>query len=339
MDRALDYESRDKKFVSFQVQYFCHILASVQSLNYTTKVIKQLKSIFMRTFRAIIIGIVISLATVLQAHEITRPYKSSDWTLAKNLSNQVKFTELENTVNIKSNGIPNHKTGMFPTRGNPHKIREQTHSLYFTKYPQKSGFITPSKFFGVALNGVMFVPQTAECWSPEKQQAYLKTNERPSFINRIEPQIRTKGPCDWREEAIILDKKRLGLDMNNAHVQPNGMYHYHGLPTGLIETQITPNNLMHVGFAGDGFKIFVSLKDEFKSSYKLKKGARNGGPDGVHDGTYTQDFEFLNGMGDLDECNGMDTNAHGYIYLITKEFPFIPRCWKGYPHPSFKSRP
>ena len=339
MDRALDYESRCQEFESSRAHYHGQILALIQSSNYSTEVFKRLMLIFVKIFKVTIIGIAILLATVLQAHEITRPYKSSDWTLAKNLSNQVKFTELENTVSIKSNGIPNHKTGIFPTRGNPHKIREQTHSLYFTKYPQKSDYITPSKFFGIALNGVMFVPQTAECWSPEKQQAYLKTNKRPSFINRIEPQIRTKGPCDWREEAIILDKKRLGLDMNNAHVQPNGMYHYHGLPTGLIETQITPNNLIHVGFAGDGFKIFVSLKDEFKSSYRLKNGARNSGPDGVHDGTYTQDFEFLNGIGDLDECNGMDTNAHGYIYLITKEFPFIPRCWKGYPHPSFKSRP
>ena len=109
----------------------------------------------------------------------------------------------------------------------------------------------------------------------EKQQAYLKTNKQPSIKNRLEPQIRTKGPCDWREEAIILDKKRLGLDMNNAHVQSNGMYHYHGLPTGSIETQITPNNLMHVGFAGDGFKIFVSLKDEgLKSSYQAEKGCK-----------------------------------------------------------------
>ena len=100
----------------------------------------------MKIFRTTIIGIAISLETVLQAHEITRPYKSSDWTLAKNLSNQVKFTELENTVSIESNGIPNHKTGIFPTRGHPHKIREQTHSLYFTKYPLKSHYITPSKF-------------------------------------------------------------------------------------------------------------------------------------------------------------------------------------------------
>ena len=127
--------------------------------------------------------------------------------------------------------------------------------------------------------------------------------------------------------------------MNNAHVQPNGMYHYHGLPIGLIQTQKKPDDLIHVGFAGDGFKIYASMKNKFKSSYQLKKGSRSGGPGGLHDGTYTQDFEFEHGAGDLDECNGIDTGEHGYIYLITEEFPFIPRCWKGSPHPSFKSRP
>jgi hypothetical protein len=127
--------------------------------------------------------------------------------------------------------------------------------------------------------------------------------------------------------------------MNNAHVQPNGMYHYHGLPIGLIQTQKKPDDLIHIGFAGDGFKIYASMKGKFESSYQLKNGSRDGGPGGVHDGTYTQDFKFKYGAGDLDECNGIDTNEHGYIYLITEDFPFIPRCWKGSPHPSFKSRP
>ena len=66
--------------------------------------------------------------------------------------------------------------------------------------------------------------------------------------------------------------------MNNAHVQPNGMYHYHGLPIGLIQTQKKPDDLIHVGFAGDGFKIYASMKNKFKSSYQLKKGPRSGGP-------------------------------------------------------------
>lgn len=259
--------------------------------------------------------------------------------MVKNFSNQMELKELANKVSIKSNGIPNHETGIFPRRGNPHAIREQTHTLYFTRRPKKTGFITPSKFFGVAVNGVMFVPETAECWSPEKQPANSKTNKRSSALNRPRPRTRNNGPCDWREEAIVSSQKRLGLDINNAHVQPNGMYHYHGLPTGLINTRKTTNDLLHLGFAGDGFKIYISLKHKFKSSYQLKNGSRIGGPGGVHDGNYTQDFEFKHGAGDLDECNGIDTNEHGYIYLITEEFPFIPRCWKGAPHPSFKSRP
>ena len=211
--------------------------------------------------------------------------------------------------------------------------------MYFTKKPKKTSYVTPSKFFGVAVNGVMLVPGTAECWSPEKQLAKSKINKNSLTLERPRPRTRKKGPCDWREEAIVSSQKRLGLDMNNAHVQPNGMYHYHGLPIGLIQTQKKPDDLIHIGFAGDGFKIYASMKGKFESSYQLKNGSRDGGPGGVHDGTYTQDFEFKYGAGDLDECNGIDTNEHGYIYLITEEFPFIPRCWKGSPHPSFKSRP
>ena len=296
--------------------------------------------IFMRALNAIIlIGVGISCATTLKAHDITNSPNNTYWALVKNLNNQIDVKQTANKVNIKSNGIPNHETGRFPRRGNPHKIKEQTHTLYFTKQPKKTGYITPSKFFGVGVNGVMFVPETAECWSPQKQLANSKTNNRSSALNRPSPRTANNVPCDWREEAILSSHKRLGLDMNNAHVQPNGMYHYHGLPIGLIQKQKKLNDLVHVGFAGDGFKIYASMQNKFKSSYQLKNGSRNGGPGGVHDGTYTQDFRFKNGAGDLDECNGINTNEHGYIYLVTEEFPFVPRCWKGSPDPSFKSRP
>ena len=289
--------------------------------------------------RIITFGITIICTTALQAHEIADSSTSTFLILVKNFNNRIDIKQTANTVSIKSNGIPNHETGDFPRRGNPHTIKEQKHILHFTKKPKKTGYITPSKFFGVAVNGVMFVPETAECWSPEKQAAQSITKKRSSALNRARPRTRNNGPCGWREEAIVSSQKRLGLDMNNAHVQPNGMYHYHGLPIGLIQTQKKPNDLIHVGFAGDGFKIYASMKNKFKSSYQLKEGSRSGGPGGLHDGTYTQDFEFEHGAGDLDECNGINTSEHGYIYLITEEFPFIPRCWKGSPHPSFKSHP
>ncbi len=287
----------------------------------------------------LIIGIMISYPVDPQANESISPKQNTFQTFVKNFSNQIAVEENENTVTIKSNGIPNHRTGDFPRKGNPYAISEQMHILHFIKKPKKNTYITPSRFFGIALNGVMFIPQTAGCWNPQKQLTNLKTNNRLASLNGARLRTRTNGPCNWREEAIVGNSKRLGLDINNAHVQPNGMYHYHGFPTGLIKSQNTDDDLIHIGFAGDGFKIYGSVKNIFKSSYQLKHGERKGGPGGFYDGTYTQDFEFINGAGHLDECNGIDSHKHGYIYLITIEFPFIPRCWRGSPHPSFESRP
>ena len=82
------------------------------------------------------------------------------------------------------------------------------------------------------------------------------------------------------------------------------MYHYHGIPSGLLKSQQSKNrfeDLIYLGFADDGFKIFVSLENKFKSNYKLKIGERIGGPDGSHDGSYAQEFEFSWGTGQLDE--------------------------------------
>ena len=46
------------------------------------------------------------------------------------------------------------------------------------------------------------------------------------------------------------------------------------------------------------------------------------------DGTYTSDWEYLPGSGDLDECNGTFIEDR-YLYLVTNEFPYISRCLKG----------
>jgi hypothetical protein len=80
-----------------------------------------------------------------------------------------------------------------------------------------------------------------------------------------------------------------------------------------------------------------------KSSYQLKKGARpteENGPGGSYDGRFTQDFEFVRGRGDLDECNGRfgktpEFPDGTYYYCISAEFPFVPRMWRGEPDASF----
>ena len=185
--------------------------------------------------------------------------------------------------------------------------------------------------YGVALNGVMFDPGTAEFWK----------NDRNS---------------GWHYEAGT-GKIDLGLDLSNGHVQPTGAYHYHAIPLELLK-KLNPDNkarLTHIGHAADGFPIYArwdyanpkDAKSEvcvMRSSYKLKQGQRPGGPGGAYDGTFTEDFEYIAGSGDLDECGGRfgvtPENPEGiYHYLLTDDYPFIPRLYKGTPDPSFRKGP
>lgn len=230
---------------------------------------------------------------------------------------------------IRANGLPNHQTAQFPGRGNPNRITAQSYSFRVPLKPQTNGTPRNSRgaWFGVALNGVPFEPGTAEFWN---------------------------GQPEWVMEAKsgFID---LGLDANNAHVQPTGAYHYHGLPTGLMQKLGGDGTkMLLVGYAADGFPIYTSsahsvatkstspLK-KMRSSWQLKKGDRNGGPGGVPDGKYTRDYEYVAGSGDLDECNGRfgvtpEYPQGTYYYCITDEFPQLARSWRGTPDPSFLNR-
>ncbi|MEM1001511.1 MAG: YHYH protein, partial [Bacteroidota bacterium] len=169
---------------------------------------------------------------------------------------------------------------------------------------------------GVALNGVKFEPQTAEVVECESGENY-------------------------KVEAIQ-DLIDLGLDFNHAHVQPTGAYHYHGSPEGVIQGFDNGQDLVHIGFAHDGFPMYYSKSGRYKPSFKLLDGTREGescsysNPKQTitlnvmahHDGTYGSDFEFIEDYGDLDECNGINLDGN-YIYLVTDEFPYIGRCLMG----------
>ena len=100
------------------------------------------------------------------------------------------------------------------------------------------------------------------------------------------------------------------------------------------------SDLVHVGYAADGFKIYVSRSGSYKSSYRLKKGIRPSGPGGRYTGKYTADFEYAAAkVGDLDECNGAYAEELGqYVYFITESFPFAPRCLMGTADSSFSRR-
>lgn len=231
---------------------------------------------------------------------------------------------------IRGNGLPDHPTGAFPGRGNPNRIAPQNHAFRVPVAPRAGERPTPvgMSLFGVAVNGVVFDPGAAEWWRDDRASG-------------------------WQYEALG-GGRNLGLDREHAHVQPTGTYHYHGLPEQLL-ARLTGGRprVVLVGWAADGFPIYgpwiqpdpadsANLRPAV-SGYRLRAGERLGGPGGRHDGTYVQDWEFTPGAGDLDECNGRwgrtpEFPEGIYHYVLTEEFPFVPRVWRGAPDESFLRR-
>jgi hypothetical protein len=242
---------------------------------------------------------------------------------------------------ILANAIPDHRVGPFPNRGNPHAIAEQAYDFTLPAKPAVATTLTslhrpagsgsgraPNMPFGIAVNGVLFDPGTAEFWMGDRD-------------------------AGWNYEALG-GAVPLGLDANHAHVQPNGAYHYHGVPTLLFKS-LDPAPEHHsplIGWAADGFPIYAlrgwrDPKDPssgvktLTSSYRLRPGERPAppaGPGGRFDGTFIQDYTYVAGSGDLDECNGRfavtpEYPEGTYAYFLTEDWPVIPRVFRGTPIP------
>jgi hypothetical protein len=227
---------------------------------------------------------------------------------------QMEIDERQGVRFVRADGLPNHATGAFPNRANPNRISAQSYYFRMPLKPVKTGRATyyrPNHLFGVALNGVVFDPNTAEFWNDDRRSG-------------------------WMIEALS-GARPLGIDHNNAHVQPDGSYHYHGVPTGLVEKLGGKGRLL-VGWAADGFAIYVD--ETARSSWRLKAERDPGGPGGRPDGTYSLDYEYVRGLGDLDECNGREGVTTEfpqgtYHYVVTAKFPHVPRCFMGTADSSF----
>ena len=149
---------------------------------------------------------------------------------------------------------------------------------------------------------------------------------------------------NWRYDPMS-PLNNFGTDTHNAHVQPGGQYHYHGNPKALFDLDGDVASPV-IGFAADGFPIFGSFVQDgdvpraVASSYQLKEGARpstSDSPGGVYDGTFVDDWEFVEGSGDLDECNGMMRDGI-YGYYVVDQYPWVLACYQGTPDPSFSKR-
>lgn len=207
---------------------------------------------------------------------------------------------------ILSNGLPDHATGRFPNQGNPNSIRAQSVRLCVPLKPRKGRHARKIRgSIGVALNGVQIRPGTADYYDPRSPRGFSRD--------------RSSG---WNLEGLGA-RNKLGMDQQNAHVDHRGLYHYHGVSSGLRKK--ARGTL--IGYAADGFEIHY-VGNRQASSYRLKKGTRPSGPGGRYDGTYVEDWRYVAGAGTLDQCNGGRLNGK-FVYFATKTYPFFPRCLWG----------
>ncbi len=187
-----------------------------------------------------------------------------------------------------------------------------------------------------ARNGVKFDPGTAGTCPSDADEA--------SDCNLA------NGTDQWRVEALGQDVFDFGEDMNNAHVQPTGEYHYHGMPEGILTNagvSDTNRQMVHVGWASDGYPVYarycytdaMDATSEVKvceGSFELDTVADADRPstDFVALGAFGSDWNYVEGSGDLDDCNGRTGVTPEfpdgiYYYMATDSYPYFSRCLKG----------
>lgn len=234
---------------------------------------------------------------------------------------------------LEANGIPDHAVGDFPNRHNPNSIAEQSVSFTTTLSPVTMSGEAWVKVPGYALNGIKFDPGTG--------------GRCPASAQGSADCSMARGMGDWRIEALGQNAFDFGVDSNNAHVRPGGAYHYHGVPEGLLQQADAGKAMRLVGWASDGFPIYARYGHEdpqsatsalrpMRPSYQVKANADSGRPDPnlIPMGAFTQDYEYVAGLGDLDQCNGRTGITpefpNGiYHYYATDAYPFVQRCVKG----------
>ncbi|SOH95338.1 YHYH protein [Monaibacterium marinum] len=290
-----------------------------------------------------------AMAPQAQAHDITdaflteRSANCADYVAEHTASVTDLFTKTQydaavaittdgQTCTIASNAVPNHDFNTVEGFVNGFSEQDQAYTITATPTVAETPMpLTLGMDNAVFLNGVKLDLLAAGC--------YGIGDGLFGCFDMTTP---------YRFDPMGAASNMFGTDAHNAHTQTNGLYHYHGNPLALFE-QVAPDAAPPViGFAADGFPIFGRyINDDgtiraATTSYRLKTGTRpdgDDGPGGTYDGTYVDDWEFVEGLGDLDQCNGMIQDGV-YGYVVTATYPHVMACFTGTPDPSFlKPRP
>ncbi|NEQ75808.1 MAG: YHYH protein [Okeania sp. SIO2C9] len=259
-----------------------------------------------------------------------------------------------------TNAIPNYdfNSSQFVT-----DVSAQNLTLEVTTNPQQASKNTELSLAtdnAIFLNGVKLDLLSAGCYGVGDGKIGCSDMEQP-----------------WRFDPMS-SLNDFQTDSHNAHTQPSGIYHYHGSPVALFDSEnaiVSPV----IGFAADGFPIFGSYFDDngtvrkAKSSYQLKEGERQEikceNPGGIYDDNGTvrkakssyqlkegerQEIKCKNPGGIYDgsyrddyeyvaELGDLDecngmTINGVYGYFVTDSYPWVMGCFKGTPDSSFNKQ-
>ena len=236
---------------------------------------------------------------------------------------------------LSANGVPDHAVGTFPNAGNPNTIAAQAVSASLPLSPVTTSTTTtlggPRGPQGYVLNGVKIDAGTAGSCDSSGANCSLIDNSGA-----------------WSIEALGQSSFDFGTDSNNAHVQPGGAYHYHGMPEGFMALRgASSASMTLIGWAADGFPIYAryghssassasSALKAMSGSYQLTSTVSSTRPSTTTYplGTFAQDWVYVAGSGDLDECNGRtgvtpEFPGGTYHYFATDSYPYFQRCVKG----------
>lgn len=228
---------------------------------------------------------------------------------------------------FNTNAIPNHTfndgAGVFPNTASAQNVEYRV--VRNPEFAASTTDLSLSVDNAILLNGVKVDLLTAGCFGVGDGRIGCNDDNQP-----------------WRADPLFSGGD-FQVDQHNGHTQPDGTYHYHGDPLALFDRSGSVVSPV-IGFAADGFPVFGSYFSDngsiraAEASYQLKSGNRPSGPGapgGVYDGTYRDDYEYVAGSGDLDDCNGMTVNGV-YGYYVTDAFPHVMACFKGTVDESFR---
>lgn len=209
---------------------------------------------------------------------------------------------------IRSNGIPTFE--FVPIT--PNDLAAQTYELRMPRNPAAAAAPTDVPLLGAAAVTVTGLP----IFGP------------------------TENPMDGYRDPYLDDMLRNLLDECNGHTAPRGVYHFHARPTCLVTALGGESVGLVIGFAFDGYPILAPVvcdDADCTTTHRVTSSWRStlATYDETTRGPAWDIHEHVDGLGDLDACNGLaidDPDAdYDYAYFATDSFPYFMGCYHGTP--------